>query len=277
MSHSRYEAGNCQINHINAKLLYISTSKFGNDWNSKMHTHFYAELFYITHGKGTFTVENDSFNVMEDDLVIVNPNVEHTEKSLNESPLEYIVLGIEGLDFLFHRNSYNNYRVFNYRAYRQEFMFYFKALLKEIEKKSLQYEVVCYNLLEVLIINMQRHTDFSISVTASKQHNKECARIKRYIDANYTEDIALDSLAEMAHLNKYYLIHAFKCENGLSPINYLIKRRIIESKYFLSNTNHSISQIACILGFSSPSYFSQSFKKLEGQSPNKYRKEKKTL
>ena len=82
-------------------------------------------------------------------------------------------------------------------------------------------------------------------------------------------------LAEVAHVNKYYLVHTFSKEYGISPINYLISRRIAESKHLLSETDHSLSQISHMLGFSSPSYFSQSFRKLEGVSPMEYRRQSK--
>ena len=55
----------------------------------------------------------------------------------------------------------------------------------------------------------------------------------------------------------------------------MISRRIEESKYLLRETDMSMSQIARILGFSSASYFSQSFRRAEGTSPISYRKEKR--
>ena len=67
-------------------------------------------------------------------------------------------------------------------------------------------------------------------------------------------------------------VHAFRKAYGTSPINYLISRRIQESRFLLTNSNHSLSQIARILGFSSLSYFSQSFHRTEGVSPMEYRK-----
>ena len=82
-------------------------------------------------------------------------------------------------------------------------------------------------------------------------------------------------LAGLAHLNKYYLAHAFQREFGVSPINYLISRRIEESRFLLRETDHSISQIAQILGFSSLSYFSQTFRRLEGVSPVEYRRRRR--
>ena len=55
---------------------------------------------------------------------------------------------------------------------------------------------------------------------------KECALAKRYIDTNYSQNITLDLLAEITHINKFYLAHSFTECIGQSPINYLADRRI---------------------------------------------------
>ena len=102
--------------------------------------------------------------------------------------------------------------------------------------------------------------------------NSECAAARRYIDEHFTEPLSLDTLAEVAHVNKYHLSHTFRREYGISPINYLIMRRIREGRHMLEHTSYSLSQIAHSIGFSSPSYFSQSFRKAEGLSPAEYRK-----
>lgn len=254
------------------KLLYVSTAKYGGDWHSLMHTHACTELFYVVGGMGQFKVAEKLIPVSPDDLVIVNPNVEHTEVSLNASPLEYIVLGVEGMEFAADENGDRRYSAFNFHSGREDILPYLRGMLREIEQKSAGYEVVCQDLLEVLVVKLMRHTDFSLTVTPAQQSSKECAEARRYIDSNFKENISLDQLAELTHVNKYYLVHSFSKEYGVSPINYLIGRRIEESRYLLADTNHSLSQISHMLGFSSPSYFSQSFRKLEGISPMEYRK-----
>ena len=79
-------------------------------------------------------------------------------------------------------------------------------------------------------------------------------------------------LSSLVHINKYYLVHAFKSYKGISPINYLIGRRVEEARYLLESTNYPVTKIGEITGFSSQSYFSQTFKKFAGISPNEYRK-----
>ena len=137
------------------------------------------------------------------------------------------------------------------------------------------YEMVCQNLLEVLVTNIIRLTQCTITSTSSARTNKECTFIKRYIDHHFAESISLDYLAKMTHMNKYYMVHAFNKYIGYSPINYLIEKRISESKRLLETTNDSIAQIATKVGFSSQSYFSQVFKKSTQMTPNEYRKSKR--
>ena len=222
-------------------------------------------------GTGQFYIAGDYLNVGRDDLVIINPGVEHTEVSLSDAPLEYIVLGIDGVEFLFSEHAKQWYSAFNCREVSEDILNIIKTILRETETHPSWYETVCHNMLEILLVRLLRHTKFVISEQAHHE-NKECAEAKRYMDVNYAENITLDFLAELTHLNKYYLVHAFNREYQMSPINYLIHRRIRESKYLLANTNHSLARISELLGFSSPSYFSQSFKRLENMSPGEYRR-----
>ena len=128
------------------------------------------------------------------------------------------------------------------------------------------------DLLELLIINIIRKANYSLTLDNSKSVNRACRTAKRYIDENFRESITLDELAEVAKVNKYYLSHAFSEDYKISPINYLISKRIDECKNLLVSSNYSIAQIAGFTGFSSPSYFSQCFKKNTGLQPEQYRK-----
>ena len=274
MSTARFAISHAPAPRESFRLLYISKSRFGGDWNSTAHTHACTELFYCLSGEGQFFIQGQLYPVQPDDLVIVNPQVEHTELSLNAAPLEYVVLGISGIEVLF-GNSDEPYAILNCREQRERLFSLLHMLLAEADHSLDGYETVCQDLLEVLLIWLVRSSTLSVQLqrTTVRAENRECAEIKRYIDTNYRESITLDKLAGMAHLNKYYLSHAFQKEYGISPITYLSRRRIEESKYLLGNTSHTLAQVSELLGFSSPSYFSQCFRKAEGISPNEYRRQ----
>lgn len=278
MANTRYKLSDTDLDKINCKLLYVTTARYDSDWHSTIHFHNFTEIFYVVRGDGSFIVEDSEFEVKADDMIIVNPNVSHTEVSNEQSPLEYIALGIEGLLFsqiIKNENTHADYFLQNYQDYKHEVLFYLKTLVAEVENKEDHYDRLCQDLLEVCIINMIRRANNSFSIASTKKMNKECSYVKQYIDLHYQENITLDELSRLTYVNKYYLVHAFKKYIGLSPINYLINKRVEEAKVLLETTNYSVSQISDIVGFSSQSYFSQVFKKTMGTTPFEIRKRKR--
>ena len=274
MSNNNYEFMQSNTLKKTAKLLYISSAKYGGDWHSVQHTHNCSELFYVIQGQGQFLIENQTYPVSAYDLVIVNPNVYHTEVSLNASPLKYIVLGVEGLELAAVDEEDNtNFCIINFKNHRENILLCLQNMLSEIEKKHTGYEIVCQDLMEILIVLLGRQTNFStILAPVSKKTSRLCGSTKRYIDAHYQENITLDQLAEVSHVSKYHLAHAFTEEYGISPINYLISKRISEAEHLLKTTDFSLSLISNTTGFSSSSYFAQIFRKQKGMSPTEFRK-----
>lgn len=277
MSSNRYDVTTGSSGHLsalleNAKLLYVTDAQFSEDWHSVMHSHPNLELFYCVRGIGELRMKDRVLPVGSDDMIIVNPNVEHTESSIPSNPLEYIALGISGVDLIFDPQG-QHCSVLNYRESRSEIVALLRMLISEASRQPNGWDNVCQHLLVVLLSLLLRHTHFTLNIERGLHTNKECAAARRYIDEHFAEPIDLDILANITHVNKYYLAHAFKREYGISPINYLIERRIRESKYLLEHTDYALSQIAHFLGISSSNYFSQSFRRSTGQSPTEYRKQ----
>lgn len=258
-----------------AKLLNVASAKYGGDWHSVPHTHNHVELFYIIGGKGQFLINDDLYPVNTNHLVIINPNVIHTEVSLNAQPLEYIVLGIDGIELSINDTANGQFCILDHFE-SVDISSCLRNILREMEMKQPGYEDVCQAFMEILIIRLMRSTGLSVpNGIPSVSSHRQCAAIRRYIDLHFKESLTLDLLAEEAHMNKHYLSHAFKREYGISPINYMISRRIEESKYLLTETNLSLSQISQLLGFSSLSYFSQVFRKSQSIPPIEYRQNSK--
>lgn len=272
MSNIRYDNEDHPFEETPLRLLYIATSQYEGDWHSFMHSHECTELFYVVSGRGEFLVEELRFPVAIGDMVIINPNVQHTETAAYSSPMEYIVLGMEGGDFLLKDNEDKRFLSFTCSTDGGEILSLLRQMLEELQEKQVYHGVVARNLLENLTVRLLRHRSVQMEhQRPTKKSSRECAFVKHYIDNHFKENITLDLLSELAHVNKYYLVHSFTNEVGVAPINYLIKKRIEDSRHMLLHTGYSISEISQILGFSSPSYFSQSFARLNGMSPREYR------
>ena len=92
-----------------------------------------------------------------------------------------------------------------------------------------------------------------------------------YMYSHYSENICLDELAELVHLNKSYLIRLFRREVGRTPLDYLTRLRLEQSARLLETTELKISEIAYRCGFESSSYFIRRFHKIYAQTPDQYR------
>ncbi len=277
MGNQRYNVPSSSLAMAALQLQYISSSKFEGDWPSAPHAHQCTELFYVTSGEGSFQIQELNFPVKPNDLIIINPNVLHTETASNGSPMEYIVLGLEGADFLGAGTSDSRFCHFSCGELGADIHLYFQEILNELKESQPYSQNIAAGWLHVLVAKLQRYREVILTVRGPEKASLESAQIKRYIDTHFKEDITLDALAKVAHLNKFYLSHIYKRDHGISPINYLIERRIRESKFLLEDTDYSISQISQFVGFSSPSYFSQCFNRVEGISPRGYRQNVKNL
>ena len=276
MSNERYLMMESDIKSLSFQLESITKSKYDSDWHSTLHTHPFTELFYVVDGKGEFNIQGQRFPVKPNDFVIINPQVEHTELSSPDEPLEYIVLGINGLSFSNLTpvsEGGHPFSFFNLRDEQKDILRYLNAMVQEATSQSMSYELVCHNLLEILLIKILRHQHFDLEVGKQSKATKDISFIKHYLETYYHESIQLEDLASMTHLSRFYISHSFKKENGMSPMEYLIDIRIKESKILLRTTNYSISQVADIVGFTTPTYFSKQFRKSTGISPTDYREQ----
>lgn len=257
------------------KLLYFSTAKYEHDWHCTLHTHQCVEIFYILKGSGSFRVEGTSFPISHDNVVVINSGVAHTEVSSAQEPLEYMVLGVNGNDFLLGGQQDHRYCILTDPSSTRPLLPCLEQIALEVSQKKEHYQDVVQHIFQVLAIQMLRSQSASSFTSERGNVNPKCAQIKRYIDDHYKEDITVDTLANVAFLSRSYLIHIFTKEYGEPPISYLVKRRVEESRYLLAKTDYSILEIGLMVGFTSGSYFSQSFRRLEGISPKEFRRRAK--
>ena len=256
-----------------SRLRYVTYTHYSQEWTSQLHSHTCAEMFFITGGRGDFLIRQDRFPVGISDMMVVNAGVPHTETSQNGSPMEYVVLGVEGLETV---GDAGGYALLDLTA-EDAIAGCLRILIQESREPRAGCDQICQNLLEVILLRLRRREDFTLSDAppAAAGASRECNLVRQYIDGHFKENLTLDQLAGLAHINKYYLSHTFRREFNTSPISYLISRRIQESRFLLGETDHSLSHIAQILGFSSLSYFSQSFRRTMGMSPMEYRRQRR--
>ena len=93
----------------------------------------------------------------------------------------------------------------------------------------------------------------------------------QHLNAHFTEDLSLSELSEQFHVSTSHMIHVFKAQFGLTPIQYVIRRRIGEAQHLLRTTEDSAGDIAGRVGMVNRNYFYRMFKRLVELSPVQYR------
>ena len=101
--------------------------------------------------------------------------------------------------------------------------------------------------------------------------NNLVCNIIKYINNNINKELTIDELSFQFYFNKTYIMKKFKKELNITIHEYINTMRIYNSLIFFKDDNYLLS-IALKNGFNSLEYFSETFKKIIGVSPNIYKK-----
>ena len=92
-----------------------------------------------------------------------------------------------------------------------------------------------------------------------------------YIKENIMKNIEISTLAEISCLSKDHFIRLFKKETGITPQQYINRKKIEKSQLILITSELSVKSIAYLLAFDDHSYFNRLFKKITGETPLQFR------
>ena len=260
---------------LNIRVLDIMDCRYKYDMPSKIWFRPFVYFYFIKEGEGIFFIENDAINVRKGDLLILNSNIGHNISVSDEvSTIRVQGFGVENIGI---GKSDEDEKELSY-YYIEDYEFQ-DIGSKLIEKITTEYERACpYNtsmanaLATIFIVGLIRNNEQKLEVISDVNLNSQISFIKSYIDKNFKQNIKLDDLSHIAYMNKYNIIAEFKDTYSVTPIDYLILRRIDVAKNLIITTNHPMDQIAEEVGFNSQSYFNQVFKKKVGVTPYQYRK-----
>lgn len=110
------------------------------------------------------------------------------------------------------------------------------------------------------------------AMRATRRYSDPIQRALGYINEHFSEDISLNTVADVVYLNRDYLSRQFKKEVGVNFSEYLMNYRMERAKRLLEQSSLRISDVALQVGISNMSYFSTVFHKVFGCSPNEMRK-----
>ena len=239
-----------------------------------MHEHAHlTEAVLVYQGAGIFMIGGHRYTAKTGDFVIYNSHTVHDEFGGNGEELHTYCLGLSNL----HLPGQEAGQLVpggicpiistgeDYESYLQ---------LCRIIEHEIQTEegADTANLLARALFTKLARLILAKGVKEEQREDSLAARMRRYIDSHYREELRLSDIAQAMHANAYYLSHVFKEESGFSPMKYATLRRIGEAQNLLINTDMTITAIAAQIGYNNSNYFQNAFRNAVGISPGEYRK-----
>lgn len=135
----------------------------------------------------------------------------------------------------------------------------------------------CWNAAADYLISISREIFTATKLDQTKRDRQIVEKIKGYVIRNIGGEMTLTHLAEQVHYNPSYISHLFKRVAGENLFDYIKRMKLESAKRLLETTEESVQEISQKLGYDYPQYFSTTFKKATGFTPQEYRFSRKTV
>lgn len=226
---------------------------------TKKHVHTGWEVVYYVDCSGKAIIDDEAYDFQHGSVFVIPPHFSHYEISEKE-----MLIACFSVKSFFNLES----KVFHFSDNpNNDFLNLFKQLNTINNLKPPNWEKIQDGLL-----NVMEHYVISWNFSGYKN---ELVHDFQYqlIEAISKKDIVMEELMRNIPVSNSYFRKLFKAETGKSPMQYLLDQRIENAKQFMTNTTMNIKNIANLVGYSDPYYFSRIFKKATGKYPSEWRKD----
>ncbi|MDD2797698.1 MAG: AraC family transcriptional regulator [Bacteroidales bacterium] len=235
-------------------------------------------LIYCVEGLGWFEVDGIRHNVSSDHFFILPKNKAHLYGSNKKKPwtIYWIHFDGEKADFFStgfdkptHISPEKNSRIEERLNLFEEM---YSTLRNGYSKGNLDYSISSlFHFLGSLKF-MGAYRDSA----SSKQSERDITdNVIHFMRENIHKRLSLKEISEFSGLSVSHFSSIFVKKTGYSPSNYYSQLKIQNACHYLDFSDMKISQIASLIGFDDPFYFSRVFTKTMEISPTEYRSKKK--
>lgn len=246
------------------------------DVNQSKHFHSEMEILYVLDGQVEVAVQDKSWTMNKDDVIVINSGVAHEIKTVGEHNIFCIV------KYDYHVltevvSQSGTMFVCNSCADVENDFEEIKSIIKEMiygevlytrKTRSYQYSLF-YHLLDILAENyMIEHLHIN---PEEYQADEKLQKVIHYIHKNYQDGISLSELAEEMYISTSTLSRFFKKQTGIYFAEYVSQIRMQYAVNEMLYSNKNITKIAMDCGFSNVSSFNKVFRETFCCSPTEYR------
>lgn len=225
-------------------------------------------LYFVANGNGNLKIDGKSFaGLKRGSVFYVLRGAKAYVQSVSEDVFEVYSVLIDSLD----RHNFFAHLGFSKANPITDLdgrMGIVEELYQTAQLKTVDGSYKCVGLLYKLLSFLAGQV--CVNVESKNDENEYVERALAYIHMQYYEDINVNKIADLLHLNRSYFSTLFKSVVGVSPLNYLIDFRIKQACKLLE-MGKSVTDVATLTGFNSAANFSVHFKRIMRITPSEYR------
>lgn len=230
-----------------------------NDW----------QMIYIINGCGHFEMEGKEVVIKKGNVILFPPHVPQIYYYNMEENAEVYWIHFSGYKVETYLKELEISIGENFVGIHLELIQLLEDIIKELQIKTPYFKQLCNSYIMELFIKLKRR--MKMTIQPLQKQDSFLAPFLAWVHVNYREEICIASFAKAYHVSESYFIRRLKAYTGKTPMQYFISVRMTHSCELLLNSSLSISEIASIVGYDNPLYFSRLFKKVVGVSPKNYR------
>lgn len=256
-------------------LQILWVAQFGVQPNAgvKPHTHPYFHMFLVRHGQAQFVVAEQSLTLNAGQCLIVPPDTLHSYANTTDTTTDYMEIKFTLPKTSMHARAM---QISGQILENELANTLFKQILEEYSTKFNPADdapaAYLSALLHALTEECRRQDSREFAYMDASECSEVAQQVIRYLENNYAEDVSLDALAAALGYNKTYLCGVFKRDTNLTILDCLNTIRIRRAAELIVYSDHSLSQVSELCGFSSVSHFNRVFLKYVGTTPGQCRR-----
>ncbi|UUZ96831.1 helix-turn-helix transcriptional regulator [Paenibacillus sp. P25] len=162
--------------------------------------------------------------------------------------------------------------LFRISAERGKVQPFFLHQISEKFAKKIERSDTIQSLSELVHLMAEEYCDL-VRNRAKYGYSLVVQKAAEYLTVYYSKPLNLQRLAGLCHVHPAHLSRQFRKETGRTLTEFQLQRRIAEAKVLLTSADASIGWIAGYVGFDDAAYFTRVFRRSEGMSPSRYRKQ----
>ena len=101
------------------------------------------------------------------------------------------------------------------------------------------------------------------------------ARALAFIEERLADPLAVNEIASAVHLSPFHFARMFRRSTNLSPHEFITRQRLERAKQLLAGSEHSMLEVARIVGYRTQAHFTRVFHEGTGTTPRRYRREQR--